>query len=105
MARMNRDAFRGVVSSRRAFLRATAVAGGWAMVPGALRAAEGDVGVPATRLARLATGANVCRWFRFPRNETAEHLGNYVPDAEAEMMARMGLFSRGGPPRPVTLTA
>ena len=47
--------------------------------------------VPASRLARLSTGANICRWFRFPRNESPEHFGDYIPDAEAEMMARIGL--------------
>lgn len=49
------------------------------------------MGVPASRLTRLATGANVCRWFRFPRGETAEHFANYIGEAEAEMMARIGL--------------
>ena len=47
--------------------------------------------VPARRLERLATGANVCLWFRFPRGESAKHFENYIPDSEAEMMARIGL--------------
>lgn len=54
--------------------------------------AEGDGhGVPAARLARLASGANVCLWFRFPRRETPEHFSGYIPEPEAEMMARLGL--------------
>jgi aryl-phospho-beta-D-glucosidase BglC (GH1 family) len=47
--------------------------------------------VPAVRLERLATGANVCRWFRFPVRNTPEHFQNYIGEAEAGMMARMGL--------------
>ena len=59
-----------------------------------LRAGAADApltGVPARRLERLATGANVCLWFRFPRGESAKHFENYIPDSEAEMMARIGL--------------
>ena len=78
--------------TRREFLRSTAVvAGGMAL---SLRAGAADApltGVPARRLERLATGANVCLWFRFPRGESAKHFENYIPDSEAEMMARIGL--------------
>ena len=78
--------------TRREFLRSTAVvAGGMAL---SLRAGAADApltGVPARRLERLATGANVCLWFRFPRGESAKHFENYIPDSEAELMARIGL--------------
>ena len=47
--------------------------------------------VPALRLERLSTGANVCRWFRFPRRDSAEHFNNYIPDAEAALMSELGL--------------
>src|SRR5262245_6904329 len=77
---------------RREFLRAGAVAAGSAVINSLpLSAADVAASVPAGRLARLATGANVCRWFRFPRSESPEHFGGYVPDSEAELMARIGL--------------
>jgi aryl-phospho-beta-D-glucosidase BglC (GH1 family) len=47
--------------------------------------------VPAQRLARLATGANICRWFRFPRRDAPNHFDDYISDAEAALIARMGL--------------
>ena len=77
--------------NRREFLRQTAVlAGGVALVQDhALAGAESAV--PARRLERLATGTNVCRWFRFPRNDTAEHFENYLPATEAAWMADLGL--------------
>ena len=46
--------------------------------------------VPAIRLERLSTGANVCRWFRFPRRGT-EHFTQYVPEAEVGLMVALGL--------------
>lgn len=46
--------------------------------------------VPPGRLARLASGANVCLWFRYPRNEPA-HLKDYISDKEAAFMAHIGL--------------
>lgn len=55
------------------------------------RARTEEQSVPSRRLERLAPGANVCRWFRFPRQTSAEHFANYIRDAEAECMARMGL--------------
>jgi aryl-phospho-beta-D-glucosidase BglC (GH1 family) len=48
-------------------------------------------GVPRSRLERLAKGANVCRWFRFVGQESAEHFRNYISEPEATMMRRMGL--------------
>lgn len=77
---------------RRAFLRQAALlAAGAALLPRLSQAAAGASEVPATRLARLATGANVCRWFRFPRPETREHFENYISPEEAALMTRMGL--------------
>lgn len=80
-------------TSRRDFLKTTTVWVGGALAGQGLsaRSAEAVAGVPGTRLARLATGANVCRWFRFPRAETPEHFGGYMDDAEAEAMAGLGL--------------
>lgn len=77
---------------RREFLQtATLAAGGLALstLPG-LSAAPTQ-GVPASRLERLAAGANICRWLRFPKNESEEHLGGYLSDSEAQLMFRMGL--------------
>jgi hypothetical protein len=48
-------------------------------------------GVPARRLERLATGANVCRWFRFPQSTTDAHYSGYVSNHEMALMRRMGL--------------
>ena len=77
--------------TRRDFLHTTAFTAG-SLAFSTLRGAAAVVtDVPVRRLERLTTGANVCRWFRFPRNESAEHFGNYIDDAEAQMMARMGL--------------
>jgi hypothetical protein len=75
---------------RREFLRRAALAAGVAVLPRPAWSAPA-AGVPAQRLARLATGANVCRWFRFPRRDSPTHFDNYIPDEEAAMMARMGL--------------
>src|ERR1035437_5844948 len=47
--------------------------------------------VPPSRLSRLATGANICRWFRSPRGNPAEHFTNYISEDEAACMARIGL--------------
>ncbi len=60
--------------ARRDFLRLTAVAGSLAVVP----ALATETDVPRSRTDRLATGANVCLWFRFPRNNSAEHFDNYI---------------------------
>jgi len=77
--------------TRREFLRAGAFTAGSLTLSTWRGAAATLSDVPAGRLARLATGANICRWFRFTRNESTEHFGNYIDDAEAEMMARVGL--------------
>ena len=77
--------------SRREFFRRTSLAVG-AVALGhrsALAAASSEV--PAVRLERLATGANVCRWFRYVRRETEAHFRDYIPEAEAAQMARLGL--------------
>jgi len=52
---------------------------------------ESPVRVPRSRLERLSKGANVCRWFRFVRQESAEHFGNYISEPEAKAMRGMGL--------------
>jgi len=53
--------------------------------------ARQPVGVPASRIDRLAKGANVCRWFRFPTATTDAHFASYIGDEEAALMRRMGL--------------
>jgi aryl-phospho-beta-D-glucosidase BglC (GH1 family) len=77
--------------ARRDFLRFTGLAAGSLAVAGPLSAAEGVSAVPRSRTDRLATGANVCRWFRFPQNSSAEHFANYISPAEADLMAQVGL--------------
>jgi aryl-phospho-beta-D-glucosidase BglC (GH1 family) len=78
--------------ARRDFLRLAGIAAGSLAVADVLAAADEDTSeVPRSRLDRLATGANVCQWFRFPRNNSAEHFDNYISTAEAEYMARIGL--------------
>jgi len=76
--------------ARREFLRLAGFAAGSLAVAPAF-AAEGFSAVPRSRTDRLATGANVCQWFRFPRNDSAEHFTNYISAAEADFMARVGL--------------
>ena len=76
---------------RREFLRRAAlVAAGVTFCPGSGQAVA-PTEVPAERLARLATGANVCRWFRSPRRDSPTHFDNYIPESEAALMARLGL--------------
>jgi len=78
--------------NRRAFLRWTGLATGSLAITPALFAADPvATGVPRTRLDRLATGTNVCLWFRSPRNGSAEHFTNYISESEAAYMARLGL--------------
>ena len=48
-------------------------------------------GVPASVLNRLAKGANVCRWFRFPDPETEDHFNHYISESEAKRMRAIGL--------------
>jgi aryl-phospho-beta-D-glucosidase BglC (GH1 family) len=81
---------------RRSFLRLTALsAAGLAVTPSPTAsgypAAEALTAVPRSRTDRLATGANVCQWFRFPRGNSAEHFTSYISEAEAAFMARLGL--------------
>ncbi len=77
---------------RRTLLRVAAVGVGSLAITPILSAAEPLTVVPRSRLQRLATGANVCQWFRFPpRGEPAGHFANYISDAEAAFMASLGL--------------
>ncbi|MGA2030695.1 MAG: twin-arginine translocation signal domain-containing protein [Thermoguttaceae bacterium] len=77
---------------RRAFLRLTALGAGSLAITPCLSAAEPLTAVPRSRLDRLATGANVCQWFRFPpRGNSAEHFTDYISEVEAAFMARLGL--------------
>ena len=76
--------------NRRGFLRLTALATG-SLAAISLPAAAPVPAVPGRRLERLATGANVCGWFRSPRNETTEHFSGYIPETEAAFMASLGL--------------
>lgn len=79
------------IQTRRDFLQTTAAAAA-GLACGALSVSAAPLtSVPATRLARLATGANVCKWFRYVRAETAAHFGNYISEAEAAVIFRMGL--------------
>jgi endoglucanase len=75
---------------RRAFLRLTALGASLAITP-SLFSADALTGVPRSRLDRLATGANVCRWFRAPSRRAAEHFTDYVSEEEAAFMVRIGL--------------
>lgn len=79
--------------SRREFVRlaAVGVAGGLLSFPGSSGLAATESGVPASRLKRLAKGANVCQWFRFVSREDAGHFENYITEAEAGQMRQMGL--------------
>jgi aryl-phospho-beta-D-glucosidase BglC (GH1 family) len=86
------------VRTRRQFIRdsAATVVTAACSVSLNLRAADEtlkvrNANVPGTRLARLATGANVSHWFRFPRTESADHFANYITEAEASLMQHMGL--------------
>lgn len=79
--------------NRRQFLR---VAGAAASVSFSIIAiprvwSSAAAGVPRSRLDRLAKGANVCRWFRGGGRTGQEQLGNYITEAEAGVMKRMGL--------------
>ena len=77
--------------NRRDFLRLTGLAGaGMANLP-LLSMAAPLAAVPPGRLDRLATGANVCRWFRSPRTNSEQHFTNYISENEAAYMARIGL--------------
>ena len=77
--------------ARRDFLRMTGIAAGSLAITPVLAAAEGLSEVPRNRTDRLATGANVCQWFRFPRRNSAEHFTDYISAAEADYMSQIGL--------------
>ncbi len=78
--------------TRRKFLQlVTAGAGAAGFIGNSpLAWSSGTNGVPASRLTRLAKGANICRWFRF-RNAKAEELSDYVTESESKKMREMGL--------------
>lgn len=76
--------------TRRQFFGESLLAAGSLVASAPFGLAQGPVGVPAERLKRLRKGANVCRWFRFPAEQSG-HLENYISEAEADWMARMGL--------------
>ena len=78
-------------STRREFLNAAAMTAGGLVAAGVGAAPAPLTEVPARRLERLATGANVCRWFRAPLRETREHFSQYITDAEAAAIARTGI--------------
>ncbi len=78
--------------ARRDFLRLTGIAAGsLAVAPAFPAATEGFSKVPRSRTDRLAAGANVCRWFRFPQSNSAEHFTGYISSAESDYMAHIGL--------------
>lgn len=47
--------------------------------------------VPRTRLERLSTGANICRWFRWAADRPEEHFAEYISDEEMRVMRAIGL--------------
>ncbi|MEN6458691.1 MAG: cellulase family glycosylhydrolase [Thermoguttaceae bacterium] len=77
--------------ARRDFLRLAGVAAGSLCIAPTFAAVEGTSDVPRSRLDRLTTGTNVCRWFRYPKSESPEHFANYISAAEAAYMAQIGL--------------
>ncbi len=79
------------MSNRRGFLQIMGLAAGGLAIAPLLPAADSSNAVPQTRLARLATGANVCQWFRFPRLNRPDHFTNYISEGEAAFIAQIGL--------------
>jgi endoglucanase len=79
--------------NRRQFIGTAAIsaAGTWfaGLAPRAWSAPVSTVS--RTRLERLAKGANVCRWFRFARTNSADHYADYITEPEAKVMRQMGL--------------
>jgi aryl-phospho-beta-D-glucosidase BglC (GH1 family) len=82
----------GTQLSRRQFLQVTAISATGILFnfSGERAWCSGVSGVPATRLRRLAKGANVCRWFRGGRR-SPEQMANYITEPEAHLMQQMGL--------------
>lgn len=78
--------------SRRDFLHlAAAGVAGTMLACTTVSLAEPVGNIPPSRLTRLAKGANVCRWFRFAQRSNPEHFGNYITEAEAQLMRELGL--------------
>lgn len=77
--------------TRREFLRRSAVLAGGVTLCHQAILAQPQSEVPVRRLERLTKGANVCRWFRYPRRDSSEHFENYIPESEATLMADLGL--------------
>jgi endoglucanase len=78
--------------NRRQFLRvAGAATASFSLSTGPLAWSSAMTAVPRSRLDRLAKGANICRWFRGGRRTDQEQQSNYITEAEAGLMKRMGL--------------
>jgi aryl-phospho-beta-D-glucosidase BglC (GH1 family) len=77
--------------NRRGFLQLVGYATGSLAFTHVLSAAEPLTAVPQSRLNRLATGTNICRWFRAPRGDLNRHFTDYISEDEAAFMARIGL--------------
>lgn len=77
--------------SRREFLRHAALATAGIRLSSGPAWAASATEVPAQRLARLTTGANICRWFRFPRRDSPAHFDHYILDEEVAAMAGLGI--------------
>src|SRR5579862_6611185 len=79
--------------NRREFVRVAgaSLAGGLLALTSPHAWSSATSGVPRTRLERLAKGANVCRWFRFVRQQSPEHFSNYITEAEAKLIHQIGL--------------
>jgi endoglucanase len=79
--------------NRREFVRVggASLAGGLLALTSPRAWSSATSGVPRTRLERLAKGANVCRWFRFVRQQSPEHFSNYITETEAKLVRQMGL--------------
>lgn len=76
---------------RRSFLRWAAVACGSLSLPPIVFAADSLNPVPRSRLDRLSTGANICRWFRGAPRGNLEHFTSYISDEEAAFIAHLGI--------------
>lgn len=51
---------------------------------------DNDLGVPASRLARLARTANVTRWYRFPLIESEAYFKGYLSAADLKLLGDLG---------------
>jgi aryl-phospho-beta-D-glucosidase BglC (GH1 family) len=79
--------------NRRQFLHVAGTAATLSLscLPVELALGSGAVGVPRTRLERLAKGTNICRWFRFGHRSDREQMSNYITEPEAGLMKQLGL--------------